>query len=96
MNPIQMKVEIRALKTLKCGQLLIEWDKKMELGEVCKKINEACREELESYMPTIKNYRIIAFNVLEVITSENAAQATVLQDSELNYICGRAVNNTTV
>jgi len=46
-------------------------------------------------MPTIKNYRIIAFNVPEVITSENAAQATVLQNSELDYICGWVVNNTT-
>ena len=47
MNPIQMKVEIRALKTLKCGQLLIEWDKERELGEVCKKINEHVGKSLK-------------------------------------------------
>jgi hypothetical protein len=29
------------------------------LEEVCKKINEVCREELENYMPTHKNPRII-------------------------------------
>ena len=39
-NPTQVKVGIRALKTLKNGQLLIEWDKKSELEDVCKKINE--------------------------------------------------------
>jgi hypothetical protein len=33
-NPTQMKVGIRALKTLKNGQLLIESDKKSELEEV--------------------------------------------------------------
>ena len=60
------------------------------------KKNKVCEEELESYMAAIKNPRIIVFNVPEDITSENAAQATVLQNSELNYICGRVVNNTTV
>jgi len=30
-NPTQMKVGIKALKTLKNGQLLIEWDKNSEL-----------------------------------------------------------------
>jgi hypothetical protein len=83
-NPTQMKVGISALKTLKNGQLLIESEKKSELEEVCKKINEVCGEELESYMPTLKNPRIIVFIVPEDITSENAAQAIVLQNSELN------------
>ena len=82
-NPTQMKVGISALKTLKNGQLLIESEKKNELEEVCKKINEVCGE-LESYMPTLKNPRLSVFNVPEDITSENAAQATVLQNSELN------------
>ena len=50
-----MKVGISALKTLKNGQLLIESEKKSELEEVCKKINEVSREELESYIPKLKN-----------------------------------------
>ena len=54
-NPTQMKVEIRALKTMKSGQLLIVSDKKSEWEEVCKKINEVCGEGLESYMPIIKS-----------------------------------------
>jgi len=54
LNPTQMKVGIRVHKTLKCVQLLVEWDKKRELKEVCKKINEVCGEELESYMAAIK------------------------------------------
>jgi len=83
-NPTQLKVGTSALKTLKNGQLLIESDKKSELEKVCKKINEVCGEELESYMPTLKNPRIIVFNVPEDIISENAAQAIVLQNSELN------------
>jgi len=57
---------------------------KSELEEVCEKLNEVCGEELESYMPKLKNPRIIVFNVPEDITLENAAQATVLQNSELN------------
>jgi hypothetical protein len=54
------------------------------LVEVCKKINEVCGEELESYMPTLKNPRIFVFNVPEDITAENAAQAIAAQNSELN------------
>ena len=83
-NPTQMKVRIRAHKTLKNGQLLIESDKKSELEDVCKKRKELCGEVLESYLPTIKNPRIIVFNVPEDITAENAAKDTVLQNSELN------------
>jgi len=84
-NPAQMKVGISALKTLRNGQLLIESEKKNDLEEVCKKINEVCREELESYMLTLKNPRLIVFNVPEDITSENAAQAIVVQNSDLNF-----------
>jgi hypothetical protein len=83
-NPTQMKVGISALKMLKNGQLLIELGTKSELEEVRKKINEVCEDELESYMPTLKNPRLIVFNVPEDITSKNAAQAIVLQNSELN------------
>jgi hypothetical protein len=83
-NPIQMKVGISALKTLKNGQLLIESDKKGALEEVCKKINEVCREELESYMPTVKPPRMTVFHVPEDITTENVAQAIALQNSELD------------
>jgi hypothetical protein len=36
-------------------------------------------------MPTLKNPRIIVFNVPEDITSDNAAQAIVSQNSELNF-----------
>ena len=83
-NPTQMKVGISALKPLKNSQLLIESEKKSELEEVCKNINEVCGEELESYMSTLKNPRIIVFNVPEDVTLENAVQALVLQNSELN------------
>jgi hypothetical protein len=83
-NPTRLKVGISALKTLKNGQLIIESDRKSELEEVCKKINEVCGKELESYVPTLKNPRIIVFNVPEDINPENAAQAILLQDSELN------------
>jgi hypothetical protein len=79
-----MEAGIGALKTLKNGWLLIETEKKSELVEVCKKINEVSREELEGYMPTLKNLRIIVFNVPEDITSENVEQAIVLQNSGLN------------
>jgi hypothetical protein len=68
-NPTEMKVGISALKTLKNGQLLIESEKKSELEEVCKKINEVCGEELETYMPALRKPRIIVLNVPEYITT---------------------------
>jgi uncharacterized membrane protein YkoI len=80
-TPTQMKVGISALKMLKNGQLLIELEMKSELEEVCKKINEVCGEELESYTPTLRNPRLIVFTVPEDINSENAAQTIVLQNS---------------
>jgi hypothetical protein len=83
-NPTQIKVGISALKTLNDGQLLIESEKKDDLEEVFKKINKVRGEKIESYMRTLKNLRIIVFNVPEDITSENAAQARILQNSELN------------
>jgi 2,3-bisphosphoglycerate-independent phosphoglycerate mutase len=64
----QLKVAISAPKTLKNSQIIIESDRKSKLEEVCKKINEACGEELESYMPTLKNPRIIVLNIPEDIT----------------------------
>ena len=41
-------------------------------------------KNLESYMPTLKNPRVIVFNVPEDITPENAVQAIVLQNSGLD------------
>jgi len=84
LNPTQMKVGISAFKTLKNGQLLIESERKNDLEIVCEKINEVCREELESYTPSLKSPRLIVFNVPEDITFENAAQAIVLQNPEFN------------
>ena len=78
-----MKVGISALKTLKNGQILIESDNKSDLDEVNKRILEGCGEELEGYIPTLKNPRLIVFNVPEDVTPENVAQAIVLQNSDL-------------
>jgi hypothetical protein len=82
-NPTQMKVGIIAPISLKNCQLLIESENISDLEGVCKKINEVCRKELESYMPTLKNPRVSVFNVPEDITSENEAQTIALQNSEL-------------
>jgi len=82
-DPTQLKVGISALKTLKNGQILVESDNKSDLEEVNKRISEACGGELEGYIPTLKNPRLIVFNVPEEITLENVAQAIVLQNSDL-------------
>ena len=60
-NPTQMKVWISALKTLKNGQLLIESDKKCELEEFCKKIDEVCGEEPESYSQKPQNNGVLMY-----------------------------------
>jgi hypothetical protein len=79
------EVGISYLKTLKNAQLLIESEQKSELEDVCKKINEVCGEELESYMPTLRNSRIIVFNVPEDITSEKTVTSHSLPNSEFNF-----------
>jgi uncharacterized phage infection (PIP) family protein YhgE len=77
-DPTQLQVGISALKTLKNGQILMESDNKRDLEEVNKRITEACGEELEGYIPTLKNPRLIVFNVPEDITLETVAQAIAL------------------
>jgi hypothetical protein len=67
-NLTQLKVGISALKTMKNGQVITESDRKSKLEEVCKKINEVCREEPENYMPILKKPRLIVFNIPEDIT----------------------------
>jgi len=84
LNPAQIIVGINDFKTLKNGQLQIESERKNDLENICVKINEVCGEEFVSYTTSLKSTRLIVFNVPKYITSENAAQAIVLQNPELN------------
>lgn len=83
-NPTKIKVGISALKTLKNGQILIESDKKDELVKISQEIEKSCGNELESYLPKLRNTRLIIFNIPEDIKLENAAEAIVSQNSELD------------
>lgn len=67
---------------------MIESGKKDELVKVSEKINVVCGDELESYLPTLKNPRIIIFNVPGEVNIENAEDAIISQNSELNLSKG--------
>ncbi|PSN50621.1 hypothetical protein C0J52_17380 [Blattella germanica] len=48
LNPVEMKVGINSLKSLRNGQLLKESNKKEEADIICTNINEKCGGELEA------------------------------------------------
>lgn len=82
-NPVEIKVGVNSLKTLRNGQLLIESNKKEDADIICTNINEKCGGELEATVSKKRNPRIIIFNIPEEITLENAVQALTTQNQGL-------------
>ena len=82
-NPVEMKVGINSLKSLKNGQLLIESGNKQEAETICKTINNKCGEELEANVTRKRNPRIILFNVPEDITVDNCIGCLTTQNEVL-------------
>ena len=80
-NPVEMKVGINSLKSLRNG--LIELYSREEAEKICNNINEKCGEELEATMSKKMNPRIIVFNTPEEITMETAVEALTTQNEEL-------------
>jgi hypothetical protein len=71
-NPIEMKVGISALKTLKDGRILIEVGSKEERERISNRITEKCGKDLEAKIQERRNPRLVIYNIPDDITHENA------------------------
>ena len=70
-DPVDMKIGIRTLKSLRNGQVLIEADSKEELEKPNSQIHK-CGSQLEINIQKRRNPRLIIYNVPEALTTENA------------------------
>jgi hypothetical protein len=79
-----MKIGIRALKSLKNGQVMIEADTKEELELLNSQIYDTCGDQLEVNIQTRRNPRLIIYNVPDALTPDNAEGIIIAQNPDLN------------
>jgi len=94
MDPINMKIGIRTLKSLKNGQVLIEEDSKEELEILNSQIHDKCGSQLEINIQKRRNPRLIIYNVPEALTTENTEGIIMAQNPNLNLQEGDMQTNT--
>ncbi|KAJ4438366.1 hypothetical protein ANN_14308 [Periplaneta americana] len=82
--PTELKVGVSSFKALKNGNLVIETQNRVETETICKNINEKCGIELEANTKKLRKPRLIIFNVPEELTIEDAREAILHQNDELN------------
>jgi hypothetical protein len=83
-NPTEMKVGIRTLKSLNDGRVLIEVGSIDETNILSSKIRDKCGEKLEVNVPTLRKPRLIIRNIPQDITVENAEKIIRAQNSNLS------------
>ena len=83
-DPVDMKIGIRTLKSLRNGQVLIEADSKEELEILNSQIHEKCGSQLEINIQKRRNPRLIMYNVPEALTTENAEGIIMAHNPNLN------------
>jgi len=82
-DPIDMKIGIRTLKSLKNGQVLIEADSKEAIEILNSQLHDKCGSQLEINIQKRRNPRIIVYNVPDALTTENAEAIILAQNPDL-------------
>ena len=82
-NPTEMKVGIKSLKSLKNGRVLIEVGSVEETNLLSAKINAECGEVLEAHAPKLRKPRIIIRNIPQDMSVENFEEILLAQNPEL-------------
>jgi hypothetical protein len=77
-NPTDIEVGIKAIRTIREGRLIIETGSKEEMITLSSKIDNKLGERLEVSMHRLRKPRLIIFNVPEEITTQNVA--TIIKD----------------
>jgi len=72
-DPIDMKIGIRTLKSLKNDQVLIEADSKEAIELLNSQLHDKCGSQLDINNQKRRNPRVIVYNVPDALATENAA-----------------------
>jgi hypothetical protein len=80
--PTDIKVGIKAVKTLRDRGIIIERCSEEEINSLSSEINTKLGEQLEIIKHKLGNPRLIIYNVSEEITTENVAAIIKVQNPE--------------
>ena len=83
-NPTEMKVGIKSLKTLRDGRVLIEVGSADESNLLSANIHAKCGEVLEVNVPKLRKPRLIIRNIPQDMAVENFEQTLLDQNPELS------------
>jgi hypothetical protein len=82
-NPTAMKVGVKSVKSLKDGRVLIETGTSEEAKLLSDSIRDKCGNDLEVFVPKLRNPRIVIYNVPQDIKVENLEEIILAQNPEL-------------
>jgi hypothetical protein len=82
-NPTEIKVRIKTLKTLQDEGIIIETGSKEEIYSLSSAISAKCGEQLEIIKHKLRKPRLIIYNISEDITTENAPAIIKAQNPEI-------------
>ena len=82
-NPTEMKVGIKSLKSLRDGQVLIEVGSADETNLLSANINDTCGEALEANVPILRKPRLIIRNIPQDMSVEGFEETLLAQNPEL-------------
>jgi hypothetical protein len=82
-NPTEMMVGIKSLKSLTDGRVLIETGSLNELNMLSSTISIRCGEDLEVTVPRLWKPRMIIYNLPQEITADNLEDTLLSQNLEL-------------
>jgi hypothetical protein len=83
-NPTEMKVGIKTLKSLRDGWVVIEVGSIDETNLLSATIRDKCGEDLEFNVPKLRKPRLIIRNIPQDITVENLTETILAQNPELS------------
>jgi hypothetical protein len=82
-NPTEMKVGVKSLKSLRDGRVLIEVGSVGESQLLSADINAKCGEALETNVPILRKPRLIIRNIPQEMTLEGFEETLLTQNPEL-------------
>jgi hypothetical protein len=82
-NPTDIKVGIKTLKTLQDGRIFIETGSEEEINSLSSAISTKCGKQLEIIKHKLRKPKLIIYNVSEEITIENATDIIKAQNPEI-------------
>ena len=87
-DPVNIQVGIRSLKSLRNGNVLIEADTKEEIEILTSQIRQKCCDHLEANIQKRRNPRLIIYNIPDALTTDNAENIISTQNPSLDLQAG--------